>query len=72
MFKFCKKLASCDKSSLVTKECGKGGYGVDNVLYHVFQECPPVSIKRMNLAPAAMTGVKHSDIGDKMELRQSK
>ena len=56
----------------MTKECGKGGYGVDNVLYHVFKECPPVSIKRMNLAPAAMTGVKHSDIGDKTELRQSK
>ena len=64
LFKFCKKLASSDKSSLVTKDCEKGGFGVDNVLYHVFQEFPPAppSVKRMNSAPAAMTGVKHPDI----------
>ena len=63
VFKFCKKLASSDKSALVTKDCEKGGYGVDNVLYHVFQEFPPPppSVKRMNSAPAAMTGVKHPD-----------
>ena len=66
LFKFCKKLTSNDKNSLVTKDCEKGGYGVDNVLYHVFQDYPPPppSVKRMNSAPAAMTGgTKNTDIG---------
>ena len=66
LFKFCKKLTSSDKNSLVTKDCEKGGYGVDNVLYHVFQDYPPPppSVKRMNSAPAAMTGgTKNTDIG---------